>query len=245
MKLLQSLIVGLASVSLVACGVSDTVEEAAVVPVESVATPSEVEQEPISARLAAAPSCDSLAYDQGRTDCVLALGEDMLVFFDYGPVEDDSFRGASALTIAVNPVDGGDYQIFEESVSTPGNPELADVNNDGRLELMVPTYLGNVNTNWSVYQQLDGALAKAGEVNGLGLSYDDQTGLAAISSRSSAVSWVIQRYRLDEAGLSLVYALNTDMAEQTCSLEQGPAFAASGLNANDILTRCEAGMGEE
>ncbi len=245
MKLQQSLIVGLVAVSLVACGVSDTVEEAAVAPVESVEATSEVEQELITARVAAAPSCDSLAYDQGRTDCVLALGEDMLVFFDYGPVEDDGFRGASALTIAVNPFDGGDYQTFEETVSSSGNPELADVNNDGLLELMVPTYLGNVNTNWSVYQQLDGALDKAGEVSGLGLSYDDQSGLAAISARSSAVSWVIERYRLDEAGLTLVYALNTDMAEQTCSLDQGPAFAASGLNANDILTRCEAGMGEE
>ena len=245
MKFEQALIVGLASVALVACGVSDTVEEAASAPVEDVAGPSEVEQEPISARVAAAPSCDSLAYDQGRTDCVLALGEDLLVFFDYGPFEGDGFRGASALTIAVNPVDGGDYQVFEETVSTSGNPELGDVNNDGMLELMVPTYLGNVNTSWSVYQQLDGGLAKAGEVSGLDLSYDDQTGLTAISARSSAVSWVIQRYRLDDAGLTLVYALNTDMAEQTCSLDQGPAFATSGLNANDILTRCEAGMGEE
>merc|ERR1712018_668278 len=106
--------------------------------------------------------------------------------------EGDSFWEGSPLTIAVNPVDGVAYQSFEETVYTPGYPKLADVNNDGQLELMVPTYLGNVNTNWSVYQQLDGALAKAGEVNGLGLSYDDQTGLAAISARSSAASWVIQ-----------------------------------------------------
>lgn len=237
MRLEQGLILGLASVSLVACGLSDTVEEVASTP--------DAEQEPISARFEAAPACDSLGYDQARTDCVLALGEDLIVFFDYGPVEDDGFRGASALTIAVNPVDDGDYQVFEETVSTSGIPEVADVNNDGMLELMVPTYLGNVNTSWSVYQQLGGGLAKAGEVSGLGLSYDDQSGLAAISARSSAVSWAIQRYRLDEAGLALVYTLNTDMAEQTCSLDQGPAFAASGLNTNDILTRCDAGMGEE
>jgi hypothetical protein len=241
MKLQQGWIVGLAGVSLVACGVSEVSEEAASAPVEEAAAPESVETAPISTRLEAAPACDSLGYDEGRQDCVLVLGEDMLVFFDYGTSEGDSFREGSPLTIAVNPVDGVDYQSFEETVYTPGYPELADVNNDGQLELMVPTSTGNVNTSWSVYQQLEGGLAARGSVSGLGLEYNETSGLASISARSSAASWVVEHYLLDETGLEPAFTRFIALGEEseTCEVLLGPAFERSGLDLGQVLDDCE------
>lgn len=137
--------------------------------------------------------------------------------------------------------DGAELQRFsEEHGNAISAPSLEDLVQDGDPELIVPDFTGNVNTLYRVWQLMDGRYQLAGEVNGLGLERDPQTGLVAIASRSSAVSYGYHGYVLSDEGLVLAYALESDFADGACVLTPGPAFEAAGLNANALLTACEA-----
>lgn len=137
--------------------------------------------------------------------------------------------------------DGAELQRFsEEHGNAISGPSLEDLDQDGDPELIVPDFTGNVNTLYRVWQLVDGRYQLAGEVNGLGLERDPQTGLLAIASRSSAVRYAYHAYELGEGGLVLAYALESDFADRACVLTPGPAFEATGLDTNALLTACEA-----
>jgi hypothetical protein len=137
-------------------------------------------------------------------------------------------------------------QSFSEPRGTAyDGPSLVDIDNDGDVELLVPTETGNVNTTYRVHQQTEDGFAFAGEVSGLGLEYDSENGFSAISGRINAAAYYYEAYRLEADGLVLVYALETNYMDENCLLSEGPGFAQSGLDAAAIIAACEAGMSEE
>lgn len=137
--------------------------------------------------------------------------------------------------------DGAELQSFdEEHGNAMSGPSLEDIDQDGDPELIVPDFTGNVNTAYRIWQLIDGRFTPAGEVSGLGLERDAETGLLGITSRNSAVSYGYHAYVLSEDGLVLAYALESDFADRACVLTPGPAFEAAGLEANALLTACES-----
>lgn len=194
------------------------------------------------------PWCDMVDYQGEHVDCALQLRNDSILYFDYtaDAAVNEWGEQADALEVTHRQADGTLLQTFNESVGrTFAQPELADVDNDGDMDLMIPTYTGNVNTTWRVWQQIDGTFHFAGEVSGLGLEYDPDTGFTSISSRGSAVTYFREVYRLGADGLTSAYTLETDVDAQRCGFIEGPGFASSGLDRSTIITRCQAGMGEE
>ena len=137
--------------------------------------------------------------------------------------------------------DGAELQSFTE---THGNaisgPSLEDLDQDGDPELIVPDFTGTVNTVYRIWQLIDGRFALAGEVSGFDLEHDPETGLIGLSSRSSAIQYVYQAYLLTEEGLVLAYAMDSNFGDRTCVLTPGPVFDLMGLDANALLTACEA-----
>ncbi|WP_440959651.1 hypothetical protein ACFELO_06065 [Oceanicaulis sp. LC35] len=138
--------------------------------------------------------------------------------------------------------DGAELQRFgEEHGNAVSGPSLEDLDQDGDLELIVPDFTGTVNTVYRIWQQVsDERFEPAGEVSGFDLTPDVQTGLIGISSRGSAVQYSYTTYVFTEDGLVLVYQLDTDYADAACVLTQGPAFEASGHDADLLLNACEA-----
>lgn len=139
--------------------------------------------------------------------------------------------------------DGEALQSFdEERGNALSGPYLEDFDQDGDPELIIPDFTGNVNTAYRIRQLIDGRFEPAGEVSGLGLERDEESGLLGISSRSSAVSYGHHVYVLSDDGLVLVYALESDLADRACVLTPGPAFDAAGQTADALLSACEAGL---
>jgi hypothetical protein len=139
--------------------------------------------------------------------------------------------------------DGAELQSFdEEHGNAMSAPSLEDLDQDGDPELIIPDFTGNVNTVYRIRQLIDGRFEPAGEVSGLGLERDEETGLLGISSRGSAVQYAYHAYVLSDDGLVLAYELDSDLADRACVLTPGPAFDATGLDANELLTACEAAL---
>ena len=137
--------------------------------------------------------------------------------------------------------DGAELQSFTEAHGNAMSaPSLEDLDQDGDPELIIPDFTGNVNTVYRVRQLIDGRFEPTGEVSGLGLERDAETGLLGISSRSSAVQYAYHAYVLSDEGLVLAYEVDSDLADRACVLTPGPAFDAAGLDANTLLTACEA-----
>lgn len=194
------------------------------------------------------PWCDMIQFSGEHEDCALVLEDGRVLEFDYtaNGAEDEWGDSATALTVTLHTRAGRALQTIEETVGrTFGYPEISDIDNDGDEELMIATYTGNVNTTWSVWQQTPDGFVAAGEVGGLSLEYNEDTGFATISSRGSASSWSIEAYQLTADGLVSVYTLNSDLYTMNCSVDEGPAFAGSGLDAAAMEAECEDGMGEE
>jgi len=190
--------------------------------------------------------CTALQYDGMHHDCTLTLNDGRQLIFDFtaDARADEWGERISLLDISVIEAEAGVVQTFSESVGDTFNyPELADIDNDGDQELLIPTYTGNVNTTWRIWQQGVDGFQFAGEVNGWGMAFDEDTGLSTISSRGSAVTYYQEAYKLEEGGFVGVYTLMTDMHVRDCTLDQGPGFADSGLDADDILVECQAEMG--
>lgn len=137
--------------------------------------------------------------------------------------------------------DAAELQSFSEAHGNAiSGPSLEDIDQDGDPELIVPDFLGTVNTVYRIWQLVDGRFEMAGEVSGFDLEHDPDTGLIGLTSRSSAVQYVYQAYLLTEEGLVLAYALDSDFADSACVLTPGPVFDLMGLDADALLTACEA-----
>ena len=139
--------------------------------------------------------------------------------------------------------DSEELQSFTQArdVSTP-DPMLLDVNLDGASELFVPVTGGMSNTLYRVWRLEEGRYVLADEVGANTLERDEQTGLLGVGVAVSAVRYSYDVYGLGEDGLEHVYTLESDLADGACVLMPGPGFDEMELDADALLSACEAGL---
>lgn len=194
------------------------------------------------------PWCDMIQYSGAHEDCALTLEDGRVLQFLFAPNATENEYGDRVTALEVSLFSRASRQVQTIQVEvgqTFAYPEIADIDDDGDEELMIPTYTGNVNTTWQVWQQSGEEFARAGDVNGIGLEFDAQTGLSAISARGSASSYSIETYQLTDQGLVSVYTLTSDLYTLNCAVFEGPAFAAAGVDAATLEADCEAEMGAD
>jgi hypothetical protein len=132
--------------------------------------------------------------------------------------------------------DGEGAQLIQEEVQGPlFTPTLADLNGDGRPDLLIPLMTGNVNTTWAVYSaNQDATYTRLGEISGIGWGPSAE-GLLAVPARSSAASWNVDFYDVEPGGLTLIASAETTMqaagGAPSCTLVGTPVLGAETLEA--------------
>jgi hypothetical protein len=202
---------------------------------------------PAAARVATLPDCAGFEIQvetAGPVGCQSSTGFG-LVRFTYAPstAEDGDF----VLTATLIGTADAPVQTFTlTQISRMFPPEVRDLNGDGGADLLVTTEVGNVNAVQTVYlfDSKAGQFVEAGEVSGTGLDRMPD-GLLAVSSRSSAASYVVEFYRIDALKLVMVAEATVDFAAsgkiESCTVaasEGNPkAFASLGLTPAQANTK--------
>ena len=96
------------------------------------------------------------------------------------------------------------------------------------------------NTLYRVWRLEEGRYVLADEVGANTLERDEQTGLLGVGVAVSAVRYSYDVYGLGEDGLEHVYTLESDLADGACVLMPGPGFDEMELDADALLSACEA-----
>ena len=169
-------------------------------------------------------------------DCRLMFPDESGMAFEarYSAAEDESTK------IEIQIVAKGDatLQTIEEIMGNTFNgPSLQDVDQDGRLDLLVPLETGNVNTTWAVYRQVaEGVFIKAGEPNGVGIQ-KSKSGCISVEGRSSASEYFVSFYKM--AGDEMKPVATAEVAGRMegdkvtgadCTLADDGGIAAAGVN---------------
>ena len=96
---------------------------------------------------------------------------------------------------------------------------------------------GNVNTAYALWTQTaPGPFIRVGEISGLGVDPRGD-GLFSISARSSAASWVINFYTLNNDALQEIAFAEITLSDtdesQTCTVSDSGGLAAYGLSLEE------------
>ena len=134
--------------------------------------------------------------------------------------------------------------LLEADVSEYLAPSLQDVDGDGRTDILIPRASGNVNTEYGVWIYDGTRYGRVGDINGVEVERTAD-GLIVVSARSSAVSWNVRYYRLDEGGLRHLVTAQIDGLEQlpdgsvrsACSVAEAPGLAELDLSARAAQER--------
>jgi hypothetical protein len=151
----------------------------------------------------------------------------------------DLAAGTQAGAVSVD-VLGDDGQVaqtlLESDVPEYLTPQLQDIDGDGRADILIPRVLGNVNFEWGVWIYDGARYRRVGEIGGVQVERTAD-GLIAVPARSSAASWSVPYYRLDESGLHHLVTAQIDgeqMADGsvrgTCTLPEAPGLADLNLS---------------
>ena len=127
--------------------------------------------------------------------------------------------------------------LLEADVSEYLAPSLQDVDGDGRADILIPRASGNVNTDYGVWIYDGARYGRVGEISGVEVERTAD-GLIAVPARSSAASWNVRYYRLDESGLRHLITAQIDGQEQlpdgsvrsTCTVSEAPGLADLNLS---------------
>lgn len=145
---------------------------------------------------------------------------------------------AGAVSIDVLGQDGQVVQTLLEADVPEYMPlSLQDVDGDGRADILVPRVSGNVNTEYGVWIYDGTRYRRVGDVSGVEVERTAD-GLIAVPARSSAISWNVRYYRLDESGLRHLVTAQIDGLEQlpngsvrsTCAISEAPGLADLDLS---------------
>jgi hypothetical protein len=186
-----------------------------------------------------APECSELELtgELNAAECRLeASGQTMHVLFGALPA------GVQAGAVTVNVI-GERGQIAQTLVETDvfeyHMPSIEDVDGDGRGDILIPRVTGNVNTEWGVwvYSGERQHYERAGDISGVEIERTAD-GYLAVPARSSAASWNVRYYRLDESGLHhLVTAQIDGEAEaadgsirSSCTIPEAPGLAELNMS---------------
>jgi hypothetical protein len=129
--------------------------------------------------------------------------------------------------------------LVETDVTEYMPPTVEDVDGDGRADILIARVLGNVNFEWGVwiYNGERQRYERVGDISGVETQRTAE-GYIAVPARSSAVSWNVRYYRLDEEGLHHLVTAQIDGLEElpdgsvrsTCSVSEAPGLADLNLS---------------
>jgi hypothetical protein len=184
-------------------------------------------------------ACSGLEFPTGEAnpgECKIE-GGDATLHITYG----DAATAGEAGTVRVDVLNdrGGVAQTFSENVSEFLPVSTEDIDGDGRLDILVGLYSGNVNTAHGVwlYNGEQGAYRRAGEISGVEYSRTSE-GYLAVAARSSAASWNVAFYRVASEFEPLV-TINVTAVDVTedgrvlrseCTIEEAPGLASLNLS---------------
>jgi hypothetical protein len=161
-------------------------------------------------------------------ECQLeAAGQTLHVKFEPGAA------GAEAGSVSIDVLgdDGAVVQtMLEPDVLEFIAPKIQDVDGDGRPDILAGRESGNVNTTYGVwvFNGERGVYERVGQLDGVEIERTSD-GLVVAVGRSSAVSWAVNFYKLDEGGLQpmvniRVSAPEREGGEPSCALETTPGL---------------------
>lgn len=156
------------------------------------------------------PACDDPDIEP-RTDCVLAIDDSVgwLVGFDFSPNAE-----AREVEIIVIAADGAPFQRFDLALERGFRmPMLADLDNDGLQDVLVPLSTGVVNTDWAIFfGDFTGLIEASSPFNGHTVS-PFQDGLVAVHARSNAAQHFVTLYARTDASLDQQALLSVEFEE--------------------------------
>ncbi|MGD9979928.1 MAG: integrin alpha [Hyphomonadaceae bacterium] len=152
--------------------------------------------------------------------------------------------------------DGGDVRVevlrdngsvvqtfVEQGVSEYLPANIEDIDGDGRADVLIPLYSGNVNTGYGVwiYRVAQGAYRRAGEISAVEILRTNE-GYLATQARSSCCSWGISFYRVGAEALELLVTLNVSAEGEDaegrvfgvqCAIEEAPGLPALDMSEEE------------
>lgn len=196
------------------------------------------------AAAAGLPACESLteeAFDDfSRADCRMALPDTTgrtVEFRFAAPVDYQT-----PATITLIDADGTSPQVISTVIDGGyGMPQVIDIDGDGRADLLVPLYTGNVNTNYTLWRSIDGVppFVLAGEIGGVDFG-PVSDGLFASTARGSATTWYTSYYMFANNQLAPVATAETELSENgpsTCKVVDDGGLETLGLTPEDAQLR--------
>lgn len=185
--------------------------------------------------------CDEVdftgALEEG--ECQLAAGENLL-HVKFAPLATGARFGM--ITVDVLSEDGSVVQtMLEPDVAEYRAPSVHDVDGDGRADVLIARAAGAANVSWAIwiYSGERGVYERVGDVNGLAIERTGD-GLVVVPSRSSATTWDVAFYRLDEGGLhpaaTIAVAASAD-GRPDCRLADAPGLRDLNLTEAEARTR--------
>lgn len=188
---------------------------------------------PRQAETVALQQCSEVEFSTGAleaTDCFFEVGGEQ---FNVRYAELAEGVQAGTINVEVLGEDGVVVQTLQEpEVSEYLQLGAEDVDGDGRIDLLIPRVSGNVNTEYGVwiYNGERARFERVGEVSGVQIERTSD-GLIAVPARSSAASWNVAFYELDEGGLHPMATIRVDGEEaadgsirSTCAIEEAPGL---------------------
>lgn len=197
--------------------------------------------ETAAAGLAACESLTEEAFDDfSRADCRMALPDETgrTVEFRFAALVDYQ----TPATIILIDADGTSPQEISTVIDGGyGMPQVIDIDGDGRADLLVPLYTGNVNTNYTLWRSVEATppFVLAGEIGGIDFGPVGD-GLFASTARGSATTWYTSYYTFADNQLSPVATAETELSENgpaTCKVEDDGGLDALGLTLDDARLR--------
>lgn len=175
----------------------------------------------------------------GHPDCRLQSSDSAGLAFEarYSPPVEGQQTTVTVQVVA--PGDATLQTITEKMDNTFGAPELQDIDEDGRDELLIPLVTGNVNTTWAVWRATGASTEykRLEELSGVSIGRTDD-GYIVASGRSSASSWVASYWKFDGEDLEPLAEVTVTAAgdadgtvtSETCTVTDAGGLADVGLD---------------
>lgn len=168
------------------------------------------------------------------SECQIEVSGQVL-YVNFQPLAAGAATGAVAIDVLGE--DGAVAQtMLESDVSQYLAPTIQDIDGDGRADILVPRETGNANTLYGVwiFNGARGAYDRVGQIEAVGIERTSD-GLIAAAGRSSATSWAINFYKLDENGLRPMVNISVTAPAREggapgCALETTPGLGELGIS---------------
>ncbi|MEV6769860.1 hypothetical protein AB0N05_14660 [Nocardia sp. NPDC051030] len=149
------------------------------------------------------PPCGDIATAATSPDCVLRSRDSAGLAFE---VRHTGGGAHTVTTVTVLDPAGGTVQtIVERDTSSPSEPRLRDLDNDGRDELIIPIYLATANTRYAIFHATGDAtqFRRAGELAGIGIETSTSR-YTVVAARAGYAMWDVEFWAFESDRLQSI-----------------------------------------